>query len=100
MGIRAKSHSDTQESQSKQANKHQKDISYVFGDRVWLSTNNITTNRPSKKLDHKILGPFDVIGNEGASVELQLPRSMKIHNVFHPNPAPRSIHRTVDWSSK
>ena len=32
-----------------------------------------------------MLGPFEVIGNKGVSVELQLPQSMKIHNVFHPN---------------
>ena len=74
-----------QKSQSKQADKHWKDIIYAVGDKVWLSTRNITTNRPSKKLDHKMLGPFEVIGNKGVSVELQLPQSMKIHNVFHPN---------------
>ena len=32
-----------------------------------------------------MLGPFEVIGNKGVSVELQLVQSMKIHNVFHPN---------------
>ncbi len=32
-----------------------------------------------------MLGPFEVIRNKGVSVELQLPQSMKIHNVFHPN---------------
>ncbi len=56
-----------------------------MGDKVWLSTRNITTDRPSTKLDHKTLGLFEVIGNKGVSVELQLPQSMKIHNVFHPN---------------
>ena len=74
-----------QKSQSKQANKHQKDISYAVGDKVWLSTRNITTDQPSKKLHHKMLGSFEVIGNKRVSVELQLPQSMKIHNVFHPN---------------
>ena len=74
-----------QDSQSKQADKHRKDITYAVGDKVWLSTRNITTDRPSKKLDHKMLGPFKVIGNKGVSVELQLPQSMKIHNIFHPN---------------
>ena len=33
-----------QKSQSKQANKYWKDISYAAGDKVWLSTKNITTN--------------------------------------------------------
>ncbi len=43
------------------------------------------TDRPSKKQDHKMLGSFEVIGNKRVSIELQLPQSMKIHNVFHPN---------------
>jgi hypothetical protein len=30
-------------------------------DLVFLSTKNITTARPSKKLDHKFIGPFPVI---------------------------------------
>ena len=74
-----------QESQSKQVDKHLTDISYTVGDKVWLSTRNIITDRPSKKLDHKMLSFFEVIGNKGVSIELQLPQSMKIHNVFHPN---------------
>lgn len=74
-----------QDNQSKQANKHRKDIAYAVDDKFWLSTKNITTDRPSKKLDHKMLGSFEVIGNKGVSVELELPQSMKIHNVFHSN---------------
>ena len=31
---------------------------YQVGDLVWLSTKNIRTTRPSKKLDHKNEGPF------------------------------------------
>ncbi len=73
-----------QESHSKQADKHWTDISYTVEDKVWLSTRNITMDRPSKKLDQKMLSSFEVIRNKGVSVELQLPQSMKIH-VFHPN---------------
>ena len=69
----------------KQVDKYWTDISYIVGDKVWLSTRNITTDRPSKKVDHKILGLFEVIKNKGVFVELQLPQSIKIHNVFHPN---------------
>jgi hypothetical protein len=53
-------------------------------DKVWLLSHNITTARPSRKLDHKRLGPFKIIKKIGLSAyRLQLPRSMKIHNVFH-----------------
>ncbi len=32
-----------------------------------------------------MLGFFEVIENKRVVVELQLPQSMKIHNIFHPN---------------
>ncbi|SOV07457.1 uncharacterized protein UDID_18912 [Ustilago sp. UG-2017a] len=54
------------------------------GDRVWLSADNIRSLRPTKKLDYCQLGPFSI--NEVISshaYRLQLPPSMKIHNVFH-----------------
>ncbi|SOV04067.1 uncharacterized protein UDID_19529 [Ustilago sp. UG-2017a] len=54
------------------------------GDRVWLSADNIRSLRPTKKLDYRHLGPFsvsEVISSH--AYHLQLPPSMKIHNVFH-----------------
>ncbi|SPC67775.1 related to Gag-pol polyprotein [Ustilago sp. UG-2017b] len=54
------------------------------GDRVWLSADNICSLRPTKKLDYCRLGPFpisEVISSHAYC--LQLPPSMKIHNVFH-----------------
>ena len=74
-----------QKSQLKQADKYQKNIIYTIGDKVWLSTRNITTNWPSKKLNHKMLGSFKVIRNKSVFVELQLLQSMKIHDIFHLN---------------
>ncbi|SOV03534.1 uncharacterized protein UDID_19082 [Ustilago sp. UG-2017a] len=51
---------------------------------VWLSADNIHSLRPTKKLDYRRLGPFsvsEVISSHAYC--LQLPPSMKIHNVFH-----------------
>ena len=31
---------------------------YKVGAKVWLNAQNYTTTRPTKKLDHKWLGPF------------------------------------------
>ena len=57
---------------------------YRVGDRVYLSTKNIKTERPSKKLDDKNLGSFPIKRRVGqASYELELPESMRIHPVFH-----------------
>ena len=58
-------------------------MSFNIGDKVWLSSKNITTRRPSKKLDHKHLGPFKVIGKSRTAYELDLPTSMGIFNKFH-----------------
>ena len=54
------------------------------GDKVWLLRRNITTTRPSSKLDVRRLGPFPIIGPVGtSSFRLDLPASMQIHPVFH-----------------
>jgi transposase InsO family protein len=56
---------------------------YKEGDLVWLSTKNIKTARPSKKLDWKMIGPYRIKKVLGASCQLDLPDSMKIHDTFH-----------------
>jgi hypothetical protein len=54
------------------------------GDRVYLWRRNIKTKRPSSKLDHLKLGPFKVKNRKGpVNYELELPKGMKIHPVFH-----------------
>jgi hypothetical protein len=59
---------------------------YQPGDQVWLSSRNIKTQRPSRKLDSKNLGPFRILERIGAtSYRLELPASIRIHPVFHSN---------------
>jgi len=56
---------------------------YQVGDLVMLSGRNIRTRRPSKKLDHKNHGPFQIEKIVSLlAVRLTLPRKWKIHNVF------------------
>jgi hypothetical protein len=59
-------------------------MTFEVGGKVWLSAKHIQTARPSKKLDYKRLGPFKVtkVINRNA-YRLELPYSMKVHNVFH-----------------
>ena len=68
-----------------QANKKRSDVIYDKGDIVFLSSRNISTERPSRKLDDKMLGPFRVSDKVGSSYRLELPSSMQIHDVFHPS---------------
>ena len=71
---------------------------YPVGSKVWLNRKYIKTLRPCLKLDHKRLGPFEVLAKIGErAYRLKLTPSMsKMHNVFHvslltsylPNPFP------------
>ena len=72
------------EQQAKYYNAKHKPQSYKVGDMVYLNSKNIKSTRPSKKLDYKYYGPYEVelpIGKQ--AYRLRLPPSMKIHNVFH-----------------
>jgi len=76
---------DAREAMIKSANKKRKEVFYNPGDMVFLSSRNIKTARPSKELDDKMLGPFKVLEAVGTSYRLQLPTTMRIHDVFHPS---------------
>ena len=59
---------------------------FKVGDQVWLSRKNISTTRPSRKLDVRRLGPFKIvecIGESKLAYKLDLPATMRIHPVFH-----------------
>ena len=58
---------------------------FNIGDSVWLSSRNIQSTRPTKKLSEKWLGPFKILEKIGfSSFKLQLPDRWKsVHPVFH-----------------
>ena len=58
--------------------------SYQVGDQVWLNSRNIWTQRPSRKLDNKWIGSFNVLELIGKlACCLELPETLQIHPVFH-----------------
>ena len=71
----------------KQANRRRGPApNYAVGDRVYLSARNMKTYRPSKKLDWKHLGPYVIAEKiSPQAYRLELPDTMRIHNVFHVN---------------
>jgi len=77
---------------------------YQVGDLVMLSGRNIKTRRPSRKLDHKNHGPFQIEKIVSPLVvHITLPRKWKIHNVFHVSllePYRTSEHRAPPDPSK
>lgn len=58
---------------------------YKAGDKVYVEGKNITTTRPTKKLDDKRYGPFKVLKKVRSSTyKLDLPKTWKaIHPVFN-----------------
>jgi chemotaxis protein CheY-P-specific phosphatase CheC len=73
-----------QDHQARYYDAKHKPMSFNVGDKVWLLSTNIRTERPSKKLDWKRLGPFPITKRIGTQAyKLQLPKSMRIHPVFH-----------------
>ena len=97
--------------------RHKEAPIFEPGDLVWLSRRNITTTRPSSKLDVKRLGPFKVleaVGDSKLAFRLELPAQMRIHPVFHvsllephhenpfpgrtqPPPPPIELEDDVEW---
>jgi transposase InsO family protein len=53
------------------------------GDRVWLEGTNIHTTHPKAKLAPRRHGPFEVISATEVNSKLKLPKTWRLHPVFH-----------------
>jgi hypothetical protein len=59
---------------------------FSVGDKVWLLLTNISSKRPSKKLDNRKGGPFTITEKISShAYRLDLPKTMKVHDMFHIN---------------
>ena len=74
-----------QEKQQVQANKHRRPVDFAVQDKVWVSTKNWTSERPSQKLGYQNEGPYEIIEQVGHSFRLKLPDGNKQHDVFAPD---------------
>ena len=82
--LRITSYFDTAQYESFANKKRDAAPAYRVGDMVFLDTQNLTTERPSKKLDHKWIGPFKVVRAWTHHYELELPHELAtIHRRFH-----------------
>ena len=80
-----------QQRQKRYYDQHHRDLSFAAGDMVMLNTKNIHMRtakgrRSTPKLMPKWVGPFKVlkrVGDSQMAYVLDLPETMKIHNVFH-----------------
>ncbi|QRW12539.1 Transposon Ty3-G Gag-Pol polyprotein [Ceratobasidium sp. AG-Ba] len=56
------------------------------GDKVWLLLTNLSSKRPTKKLDNRKGGPFTITEKISShAYRLDLPKTIRVHNVFHIN---------------
>jgi len=57
---------------------------FRVGDRVYVCTDHICTNRSARKLAERKIGPFPIISQPSPmSFTIQLPGTIRIHPVFH-----------------
>ena len=47
--------------------RHRREVDFEVGDLAYVSTRNWKTDRPSKKLDHQMVGPYLITAKEGHS---------------------------------
>ena len=66
----------------KQVNKHRKEMKYQIDDSVRLSSENIKTTNPSKKLNDRMFSSFKIIEKMKVFYRLKLPLNMHQHDIF------------------
>jgi hypothetical protein len=104
-----------QETYARYANKRRVHREFEVGDLVFVSTVNLSTTRPSKKLDYRKLGPFPILEKfSPVTYKIKLPKSVQVHPVFHvsllepaykdsnpkrnvPPPPPVIVNSEVEW---
>ena len=75
----------TQKNMKKYYDAHRREaLDFKVGDKVWLEAKDITTDRPTKKLDDRRLGPYEILEKVGVSAyKLKLPETDKSHPVYN-----------------
>jgi hypothetical protein len=72
-----------QAKKERDVNSHRRPTDFKKDDYVWLAPH-WKSQRPSRKLDNQMEGPFKVLEQVGHSYRLELPNSWQIHDVFVP----------------
>ncbi|CAM6104731.1 unnamed protein product [Calypogeia fissa] len=89
-----------QNRQKQHADRKRRDMEYMVGDQVWLSTTNLSM-KGNQKLGARRIGPFSVAKCIGdVAYELSLPETMRhLHLVFHVSLLKPYISRPLTFSN-
>src|SRR5450432_828250 len=68
--------------QKKSADRKRNPITFAVEDKVWVSTKNWKTDRPSRKLGNQMDGPYKILEKVGNSYRIDFPNSIKVHPVL------------------
>jgi hypothetical protein len=88
-----------QEKMKAEADRHRRDEKYAVGDRVLLSTRQLS--RHPSTLDDPYVGPFTVtrVSDHGVNVWLDLPRQYRrVHQPFHVEKVKRFTPSAIEWT--
>ena len=72
-----------QKAQAIQANCHRQNVIFEVDNLVWVNGKNLRSERPNKKLNHRMYSPFKIIATYDNAYELQLPSGFHAHLTFN-----------------
>ena len=89
---------EAQARQQKAANRHRREEVYAVGDQVMLSTKHLTGYQ--HKLLCRFIGPFTVIDTVIATVTLDLPPDMRVHDRVNVDRVKRYVPSVGEWPGR
>ena len=78
-----------------QVNKYRREPDFTVGDMVQVIIKNWKTERPSYKLDYKIVGPYKIVNKVGNSYKVKLPDLIKVHLIFSPDKLQKAVNNPL-----